>query len=272
MRKILTISFTILLISDLAMAGPSQLKVMPLGNSITRGVVTGNMGPQIDDVGYRKALFNSLQGTYTGLDFVGSLEHGDGSPGFDDDHEGHSGWRADEIRDNVKTWLNNNPADVVLLHIGTNDIGAGENIPDIVDEVEEILDKIDEYESESNTEVVVFVARVVRFLFNGTPGSLTTGFNDQVEAMVDQRILNGDKLYKVDQESAIVYPTGLEPDLIHPTLPGYEVMANRWENAITSTLTVPQITDPGYPVGRSGTKLCLSDCSIRGANSGGYRE
>ena len=217
---------------------------MPLGNSITRGVVGGNGGAQVDDVGYRKALFNALQPVYPGLDFVGTLSHGDG--GFDQDHEGRSGWDADQIRDNVYltggNWLTTATPHVVLLHIGTNDLGD-QPLTEIVGEVEQILDRIDQYETDNNTEVVVFVARIIRFLIGDPDGSETTSFNNQVEAMVNQRIANGDKLVMVDQESAITYPGGL-PDDIHPDLNGYNNMAAVWQQAIISTLTAPQVTEP----------------------------
>ncbi|NER80289.1 MAG: T9SS type A sorting domain-containing protein [Leptolyngbya sp. SIO1D8] len=215
------------------------------------------MGPQPTDIGYRKRLFESLSPVYPGLQFVGSESNGDGS-GFDQDHEGHSGWRADEIRDNIyltgEDWLTNHPPDVILLHIGTNDIGAGENLTNIVSEVEDILNRIDQYESDNNTEVVVFVARIIRLLFGAFDGSETTDYNNQIATMVNQRIANGDQLFLVDQEPSIVYPGGL-PDEIHPDQTGYNSMADVWELAINSTLATPQITNPGILTASAGSNF-----------------
>ena len=214
---------------------------MPLGNSITAGTKPNN-GSKSTDIGYRKRLFLALQPAYPGLQFVGSESNGNG--GFDQDHEGHPGWKADEIRDNIylsgEDWLTNNPPHVILLHIGTNDIGAGENLTNIVTEVEAILDRIDQYETDNNTAVVVFVARIIRLLFGSFNGTETTAFNNQIESMVNQRIANGDKLIMVDQESAITYPDALIEDEIHPNQDGYEDMADVWELAINSNLTGPQ--------------------------------
>ena len=224
---------------------------MPLGNSITHGVIGGN-GTKTTDIGYRKKLFTSLQPTYTevGLQFVGSLSTGNG--GFDQDHEGHSGWRAGQIRDNLYlsngNWLPAFTPNVILLHIGTNDFGK-QSLADIVNDVEGILDRIDQYETDNDTEVVVFVARIIRFLYDGF--NETTNFNNQIETMVNQRIANGDQLVIVDQESAIVYPGGL-PDLIHPDQSGYDNMAGVWEQAIKNTLIAPQITNPGTLTAAAG--------------------
>ncbi|MDN5211462.1 GDSL-type esterase/lipase family protein [Fulvivirgaceae bacterium BMA12] len=232
----------------------SQLRIMPLGNSITQGVAPSSL-PSGSDNGYRKRLYQQLVTTYPGLQFVGSESNGDG--GFDQDHEGHPSWRADEIRDNIyingENWLTNNPADVILLHIGTNDI-SGQSLPGIVTEIEEILDKVDQYETANNTEVIVFVAKIVRFLFGAFDGSETTDLNNQIETMVNQRIANGDKLVLVDQESAIIYPGGL-PDDIHPDQTGYNSMADVWEQAITATLAAPQITDPGTMTATIGSNF-----------------
>ncbi|WP_369149218.1 FG-GAP-like repeat-containing protein [Streptomyces sp. R44] len=87
---------------------------MPLGDSITAG--TGSE----TGAGYRLPLWNmsATQSRYT-VDFVGSA----GSAGVPDpDNEGHSGARIGDIRASVDTWLTAAAPDVVLLHIGINDL------------------------------------------------------------------------------------------------------------------------------------------------------
>ena len=72
------------------------VRVMPLGDSITDGFnVPG---------GYRINLWQRLAaGGYT-VDFVGSGFNGPAGLG-DHDHEGHSGWRIDQIDANIVGWL-----------------------------------------------------------------------------------------------------------------------------------------------------------------------
>jgi hypothetical protein len=65
-------------------------------------------------------------GGYT-TDFVGSQFNGPGSLG-DHDHEGHPGWRIDQIHANIVSWLNTHQPQTVLLHIGTNDIPQNYNV------------------------------------------------------------------------------------------------------------------------------------------------
>ena len=76
--------------------------------------------------------------------FTGSLINGT-PPDFDVNHEGHGSYRADQIRDTIYDWLDTHNADVVLLHIGTNDIAGGNQD---VAEVAAILDEIDRWKAD----------------------------------------------------------------------------------------------------------------------------
>ncbi|MEW9533764.1 SGNH hydrolase, partial [Microbispora sp. NPDC049125] len=71
------------------------VRVMPLGDSITEGTQVPG--------GYRIGLWQRLAaGRYT-IDFVGSQYNGPGNLG-DHDHEGHPGWRIDQIDANITGW------------------------------------------------------------------------------------------------------------------------------------------------------------------------
>ncbi|MEV4328837.1 SGNH hydrolase, partial [Microbispora rosea] len=95
------------------------VRVMPLGDSITEGTQVPG--------GYRIGLWQRLAaGRYT-IDFVGSQYNGPGSLG-DHDHEGHPGWRIDQIDANINGWLRNSNPRTVLLHIGTNDVLQNYNV------------------------------------------------------------------------------------------------------------------------------------------------
>jgi hypothetical protein len=69
------------------------VRVMPLGDSITDGAQVPG--------GYR---INLWQRTAGAVDFVGSGFNGPAGLG-DHDHEGHSGWRIDQLDTNIVTWL-----------------------------------------------------------------------------------------------------------------------------------------------------------------------
>jgi lysophospholipase L1-like esterase len=208
----------------------SQIRIMPLGNSITQGVAGSS-----DDTGYRRALYLSLTAAGHTINFVGSQTTGIPTD-FDRNHEGHSGWRADQIRDNVSTWLTTNPADIILLHIGTNDISQGNTNVSTVSEVNEILNRIDA----RSTATVVFLARII----NRADGysAATTDYNARLQALADTRIASGDLIIVVDQEAALTYPADLA-DAVHPNDAGYLKMAHCWFTTLSEYLhPVPTVT------------------------------
>jgi lysophospholipase L1-like esterase len=109
-----------------------ELDVMPLGDSITLGV----------NGGYRNDVYTGLVAAGYDVDMVGSLN--DEFTRVDDrDHEGHSGFSVQGIRDEIDTWLETDP-DVVLLMIGTNDIAwwTAEPMSAVADRLEELVDHI----------------------------------------------------------------------------------------------------------------------------------
>ena len=64
-----------------------------------------------------------------------------GSAGrFDIDHEGHAGWRADEILAQIQAWATAASPDFVLLHIGTNDLSQGQSVASTVSDIGGIID------------------------------------------------------------------------------------------------------------------------------------
>jgi lysophospholipase L1-like esterase len=196
---------------------PSPIRIMPLGDSITYG--TNSTGI----VGYRRPLYQLLIGAGYSVDFVGSQV--DGSLlDFDRNHEGHRGWRADQIRDNITAWLNSTPADVVLLHIGTNDISQGQGATSTASEIGQILDLIDDWE-EANNEVWVVLARIIN-RNDGRAGTTTT-LNGLIQTLANTRIAAGDKIVVVNMESALNYPADLS-DTVHPNDTGYGKMAAVW--------------------------------------------
>ena len=196
-------------------------RIMPLGDSITRGVAGSSNG-----AGYRRSLYLSLTGAGHDIDFVGSSS--DGTPtDFDKDHEGHDGWHADQIRDNVNGWLTSTPADTVLLHIGTNDISGGQGALGIAAEIDQILDNIDTYEIANSVAITVILAKIIDRYDHG---DTTEELNSEIQSLYNTRTAAGDELILVDMFNALDYSTDL-PDGIHPNDAGYVKMANVWFNA-----------------------------------------
>ncbi|KUL83279.1 hypothetical protein ZTR_09150 [Talaromyces verruculosus] len=53
--------------------------------------------------------------------------------GFDPDHEGYSGWQADDItRNNIVGWVQNTKPDIIQFMLGTNDVNIGHRNADSI--------------------------------------------------------------------------------------------------------------------------------------------
>jgi lysophospholipase L1-like esterase len=203
----------------------TPVAVMPLGDSITYGV--GETADASLITGYREPLFQSLKGGGYYVDFVGDRTTGQRVvPPFDIEHQGVPGIADDSVADFVYNWLVANPAEIVLLHIGTNAFNT-----DPVD-VENILREIDRYEVDHGTQITVVLARIIN---RKTPTLDTTIFNDNIQDMAEARIAAGDKIVIVDQEHALTYPTDMW-DSLHPNNAGYSKMAGVWAGAVTGLL------------------------------------
>jgi len=208
------------------------VKIMPCGDSITYDNHSNDTRPSSERTSYRSHLWYALQAGGYDVDFVGSVVAGEAiTPAFDPDNEGHPGWTDDQIESNIYNWLIATPADIVLLHIGTNALSSDP------DQVEGILDEIDRYEAFSGNNVTVLLARIINRM---TYSSTTTDFNDNVEAMALLRITAGDDIVMVDMEdgAGINYSTDMI-DSLHPTNGidgGYNKMADLWYSHLVLVL------------------------------------
>jgi hypothetical protein len=212
------------------------VKIMPVGDSITQGDNSA-----ISDDGnkssYRQQLYLDLINSGYYIDLVGSLQDGYLlTPPFDTDNEGHPGWTAScdlsqygygQVVNDIYGWLTKNPPDIILLHIGTNDVANSCADPS---GVASILDKIDSF----NKNITVLLARIINF---ETPSQAVTDFNNAVQAIAQARIANGDKIIMVDEENALTYPSDMDTYL-HPTQTGYDKMAGPWFSALRNFLPI----------------------------------
>ena len=199
--------------------------IMPLGDSITRGYGESDESGMLYN-SYRKPLYEAMQGEGYDIDFVGLQQDGL----FEDqDHESFGGRTADDLAGNMYQWLESNPPDIILLHIGTNDITGHQSPAEIVGEVEEILDEIDRY----HAEIMVLVAQIINV--REDDGSdfyrdSTAEYNLLLADMVESRMNAGDKLVLVNAEAALDYSGGSSDffDMRHPSEIGYQKIADTW--------------------------------------------
>ncbi len=168
------------------------MRIMPLGDGLTDGVQgNGEPGP-LERVGYRNGIHQALSQDAYPFDLVGGQLSGQ-SLLEDAEHEGHSGAGLDEVAAHVYQWLEANPADIVLLQIGSEAPAL-----DVVD-VGRILDEIDRWEQATGTPVTVLLARIIDRYPPDPNGQITT-YNDAVARLVAERA--GDEIQIVDMQSA----------------------------------------------------------------------
>lgn len=277
--------FALIFIFPFGIHGQQTIKIMPLGNSITQGYTYEGL-PEEQLKGYRFDLKQLLQGEGYSIDFVGS--ESSGSAYFtDSQHAGIGGSRDQyvarllvdgyderwgvQIINPPGPYLDEFDPDIILLHIGSNDV-THEDVSELIDnqKVSDILDLIDQYEIRSNREVVVFLALIINRKQPCVAGSgcyNTSLFNDAIKAMALERIANGDKLVIVDMEhdAGFVYDETdmVTADNVHPNEVGYLKMANLWNSSIVNNYNtepvISNIPDQSFDEGGISETIPLDD-------------
>ncbi len=203
------------------------VRIMPLGDSITEA--------EAGRASYRRWLWRSLEAEGFDVDFVGSERNAFGGPNvpgdFDLDHEGHWDYESSDIRFNSPAYAAVHNPDIVLLHIGTNDIIRSRGIDRTLNEVTTIIDNF----RAVNPNVVFLVAEVI-------PSDRSTG-----ELAAYGRSLAELALVMSTSEAPIVsvdmrtdfFVSSDTYDGIHPNSSGEQKMASRWLAALRPFLTQP---------------------------------
>jgi lysophospholipase L1-like esterase len=237
-----------------AMEQSAPLRIMALGDSITWGV--GSKGHD----GYRSVLLRRLTAAGRNVDFVGSLSNGRGP---DREHEGHKGWTIEQLSTRLDEWLAESEPDVILLHIGTNDMVRG--IPDAAWRLNGLLDQI----AEARPDAEVFVAKIIGLAdYADAPSQQvrTAAFNRAVGRIVAGK---GDRFHLVDQSRV----RGIDMwNREHPNDYGYSQIAWNWYRALEPVLNTGDRAWPatGDPATAAISYRCIAhstlDPAVRGCH------
>ncbi|KAI4190203.1 MAG: hypothetical protein L6R41_000949 [Letrouitia leprolyta] len=182
-----------------------NLRILPLGASITAGFASS------DGNGFRKVLYDTLRKTNT-VNYVGTQ----GSAPLV--HEGHPGWIIDEVS-NVATTALRSRHNVVLVHVGTNDLLNNKAIDQAPERLGHLIDRV----LSIAPDAVVLVAQILPTTRTGQFDNFVT-FNARVASVINQRQVQNKKVLKVWMDITI-------DDLIdgvHPNDAGYSKMAQGW--------------------------------------------
>ncbi|MCP4310802.1 MAG: T9SS type A sorting domain-containing protein [Bacteroidetes bacterium] len=240
-KKVVIVAFIVLFLLPGTDTWAQTLRILPLGNSITMGT-DGNPPAESQRIAYRYTLYSLLTAAGYNFNFVGHLQSGygifpdadhGGIPGTRDQYlarlllDGYDDRWNEQITVGSQPYLDVYPADIILLHIGTNDITHGEGASP--NSVSMILDQIDAWKARSGVDAIVLVAKIIN---RKTYNSTTTQFNNNVAAMVNAR--NDEDIIMVDIENGagIDYYTDMQNDGLHPYESGYVKIGQKWFEAI----------------------------------------
>jgi lysophospholipase L1-like esterase len=212
-----------------ALSATTPIRIMPLGDSITAGPGC-----------WRALLWNHLQTTgFTNIDFVGSVNDGGGcNPGFvyDQDHEGHGGFSATGIADNnqLPVWLTAARPDIVVMHLGTNDMWGG-FIP-LATKLAAFTKLIGQMRA-NNPSMKILVAQII-------PMSASACSTCPADVMAFNNALPGWAAGLTTAQSPIIIVdqwTGFDAtadtvDGVHPNAGGFQKMADRWYPPLAQVL------------------------------------
>jgi len=195
-------------------------KVLAIGDSITYGTPT--MGGS-----YRPRLFSNAKKDSKHLTFVGSVMSGpamvDGVA-FPKNNEGYPGITTANLNSqHVKGTALKDMPNIILLHIGTNNVSQANAFADL----EKIVDDIVAAAPNS----LLAVAAIIPL---GTSTAVPT-YNAKIPALVEKKVTAGKHVIFVDQYTG--FPTSELADGVHPNdTQGYPRMGDKWYAAIKSYL------------------------------------
>ncbi|KAB5549867.1 hypothetical protein GE09DRAFT_187533 [Coniochaeta sp. 2T2.1] len=227
-----------------ALAGGMDLRILPLGDSITWGYASS------DGNGYRQHLRNKLSGGGNAVSFVGSQISGSMPNG---NNEGHNGALINEIATffNSAGGLRSRP-NVVLLLAGTNDMNRPFDPSTAPDRLDALVGLIVNSASGADQPLVV----VGKIPPNGNPSanSRTATFNSALEGIVRKYQDQGGRVLLANMFDALRLDADLG-DGLHPNAGGYAKMADVWYSALADAAGRGWISKPA-PAPDSNSAAC----------------
>ncbi len=190
-------------------------RVMPAGDSITYGSASG--------VNYRTELWRRLMlDPAVKPDFVGSVVIGN-LP--DQQNEGHPGWRIDQLAGSMNGFLDTYRPDVVLLHIGTNDLNQNFDVANAPARLAALIDQITARVPQAS----VIVASIIPAADAAIESRIRT-YNAAIPGLVQARANAGKKVSYLDMHAVLT--TADLADALHPNDAGYLKMGVAWHGAM----------------------------------------
>lgn len=200
--------------SGSAQCKSTGIKILPLGASVTAGWLGTNAG-------YRGYLHTMLDKAGVAHQFVGSQTSFPGSlPANETHHEGHPGFRIDQITSGVGGWLSGVKPDYILILVGSNDVAQNYDLAHAGDRMGALLSKISGLAPKAH----VIVSSVPR-INDANQEKLAVAYNATIRAVAGAHGAGW-----VDAH-AVVTPAD-KADNLHPNDSGYAKIASLWKGAL----------------------------------------
>ncbi|WP_165423492.1 SGNH/GDSL hydrolase family protein [Ktedonosporobacter rubrisoli] len=209
------------------------VRIMPLGDSITAGDTFSKGFKTSVAGGYRTPLWSDCMQEQWHVVFVGSQVGGPASL-TDKAHEGHPGWRIDQISAHVVSWLRMYQPDIILLQIGTNDILQHYHVNTAPARLSYLLAQI----SSTLPLATTIVAQITPL---GQPqlDAQVVAFNRTIPLIVKSIADQGRHIEYTDMYDAV--PESDLSDGIHPNSAGYVLMATVWFDTLRPRFATTQM-------------------------------
>ena len=231
------------------------LQIMLLGDSTTSSAC------------FRSYLWGMLNQTHAGqFNFTGTRT---GDPGcgntpafatYDRDNEGHGGYIVEDVlkpagsgvkpggadqtdpfvsdsRD-LATWFDGHPADVVLMHMGTNDVWDSGATPVPMSKLQNILSAYSAILARlrlANPNVRMLVAQIIPLNPTGCPNCITNAqnLNALIPMWASTNSTSPSPVTVVNQSTGFIVGTDTATDGVHPNITtGSMKIATNWYNAL----------------------------------------
>lgn len=239
-------------------AKAGTIKIMAVGDSITEGYTPADSNGNVPGTpSYRQEFATLLSNAGCDFEMVGrkNTNHLDNNPAntFFGNHEGYSGQRANHILNSLNwdstnnaptagagSWSNpgiaqmmlDDDPDVVLLHIGTNDLRGGESAASTASEIQQVINTI---QSGTNANTIVLLANII-------PHYTNTQWNPNVNQSINDLANQLNNIYNnpdnpvpnvhlVDVSSGYI-PSYMQDDEVHPNANGEAHIADAFFDAI----------------------------------------
>ncbi|KAF2183573.1 carbohydrate esterase family 3 protein [Zopfia rhizophila CBS 207.26] len=203
----------------------TKLRYMPFGDSITEFGC------------WRAFLWQKLQQDgYTNVDFVGSMTSQTQCSGinYDKNHEGHAGYQAVNIanQNQLVGWLQRNPADIITMHLGTNDANARRSTQDVINSFSKMVDQM----RAANPRMRIIVAKIIPLPSNNQP---IVSLNNAIPAWATSKNTTDSPIWVVDQYTG--FTSSDLGDGVHPNTSGDRKMTEVWYPALVGAIKSLQV-------------------------------